>query len=39
MPVGIEHLMNGTYLCGYTLSYLTETSEYLAYAVYNEQYK
>ncbi len=36
-PVGNEHLMVGTYRCGYTLSYLEAGEEYLAYAIYFER--
>jgi len=37
-PIGIEHLMVGGYYCGYTLSYLTGTGEYLAFSVYDDRY-
>ncbi len=38
-PVGNEHLMLGTFLCGYTLSYLQGGEEFLAYATYDAQYE
>jgi hypothetical protein len=37
-PVGIEHLLVGNEIAGYTLSYLSGSTEYVAYSVYDESY-
>ena len=37
-PIGMEHLMVGSYMCGYTISYLSNGSEYTAYSVFEDRY-